>query len=104
MVNHINEEGLKNIEEGKEVVLVDFYATWCPPCQKLAPILEDISNTRKYKISSINVDENLAVASKYGIDTIPTLIVFKNGEVVDRKVGLLDKNKIIEMLDNHMQD
>ena len=104
MVNKISENEFKNIEESKEVVLVDFYATWCPPCQKLTPILEEISNSRKYKISSVNVDENISIASKYNIDVVPTMLVFKNGIVIDRKVGLLDKQKIIDMLDKHIEE
>ena len=104
MINHIDEKGLNEIENSKEVILVDFYATWCPPCQKLLPVLEEISNTRKYKISSINVDENTACASKYDVTSVPTLLVFKEGKVVDRKVGFMDKNKIIEMLDEYIEE
>ena len=104
MVNHINENEFKNIEESKDVILVDFYATWCPPCQKLGVILEDVSSNTKYNISSINIDENISLATEYGIEVVPTLLIFKNGEVIDRKVGLLDKQEIIDILDKNIDN
>jgi thioredoxin 1 len=70
-------------------VVVDFWAEWCGPCRMIAPALEAIAGTmgEKVKIVKLNVDESPNVAGKYGIMSIPTLLVFKNGQVVDRKVG-----------------
>lgn len=102
MVKHIDEKGLEEIENMKGVVLVDFYATWCPPCKKLAPVLDELASSRKYNIASINVDENTNVAVKYGVNTIPTLIVFKDGNPVRTSVGFIDKEKVMEMMDEYI--
>lgn len=102
MVKHIDEKGLEEIENSQGVILVDFYATWCPPCKKLAPVLDELASSRKYNIVSINVDENINAATKYSVDTIPTLIVFKDGKPVKSSVGFIPKEKVMEMLDEYM--
>lgn len=81
-------------------VLVDFWATWCGPCRMLAPIIEEIANEYegKAKVCKVNVDEQPALAAKYGIMSIPTLILFKNGEVAEKTVGLKTKDQIKEIL------
>ena len=77
-------------------VLVDFWAEWCGPCRMIAPALEEIAGTMgdKVKIVKLNVDENPGVASKYGIMSIPTLMIFKNGEMAARQVGAAPKQKL----------
>ena len=88
-----------NKEISEENVLVDFYADWCGPCKMLSPILENISEDRaNVKIVKVNVDEAHDIAKRFGIMSIPTLIHFKNGEMISKKVGLCDKETIIEMI------
>ena len=71
-----------------EYVLIDFYADWCGPCKMMSPILENISSSRdNIKIAKINVDKQEDIAKFYGVMSIPTLILFKNGQEVDKKIG-----------------
>ena len=81
-------------------VLVDFWATWCGPCKMLAPIIAEIADEYegKVKVAKVNVDEQSALAAKYGIMSIPTLILFKNGEIADKTVGLRSKEQIKEFI------
>ncbi len=80
-------------------VLVDFYADWCGPCKMLAPILNEISSERSnVKIVKVNVDDASEVARKFGIMSIPTLIIFKDGNQVSKKVGLCSKDEIMDMI------
>jgi thioredoxin 1 len=82
--------------KASETVVVDFWAEWCGPCRMIAPALEEIAGTvgEKVKIVKLNVDENPATASKYGIMSIPTLMMFKNGELASRQVGAAPKAKL----------
>jgi len=90
----------KEVLKCKQPVLVDFNAEWCPPCQALQPILEELAEERNdFKIVSIDIDENKQLAIKYGISSIPCLIVFKDGEEKDRRVGLQPKKRLIKMLE-----
>lgn len=81
-------------------VLVDFWATWCGPCMMLAPVIEQIAaqSDGSYKVGKVNVDEQGALAMQFGIESIPTLLLFKNGEVVRKIVGLHTKEQILAML------
>ena len=95
---HANDETF-NSEINGDNVLVDFYADWCGPCKMLSPILESISEDRtNVKIIKVNVDEAHNISKLYGIMSIPTLIHFKNGKLISKKVGLCSKDEIVEMI------
>jgi thioredoxin 1 len=85
-------------------VLVDFWAEWCGPCKMIAPILEEIAQEYgdKLKVAKFNVDENTNTPPKYGIRGIPTLILFKGGEVEATKVGMLSKSQLTAFIDQHL--
>lgn len=84
----------------EQPVLVDFFATWCPPCRKLAPIVEEIAEdyAGRVKVAKLNIDEARSVAIKYGVSSIPTLILFKNGEPTHRIVGYVPKQDVEKLL------
>lgn len=80
-------------------VLVDFYADWCGPCKMLAPVVEEIANeSEQYRVCKLNGDDAPDIAARYGVMSIPTLIVFKNGEAAGRTVGVQSKQTILNML------
>jgi thioredoxin 1 len=82
-------------------VLVDFYADWCRPCQQLAPLLEELAaETPDARIVKVNVDHSPSLAAEYGVNSIPSLKVFKKGEVTDQVVGLASKNQLRALLAN----
>ncbi len=85
-------------------VLVDFWAEWCGPCKMIAPILDDVAQEYQGKvtIAKVNIDHNPNTAPKYGIRGIPTLLLFKDGQVVDSKVGALSRTQLKEFLDTHL--
>lgn len=101
MVKKINNnEFMNDVLSSKGVVLVDLFADWCMPCQMLAPIIEEISNEKsEIKFFKINVDETPEVAIKYGVSSIPTLLIFKDGELVNKAVGVYPKEKIVDLLE-----
>ncbi len=103
MLKHITDEEFENeVINSKEICVVDFYATWCGPCMKLAPILEEIANSRiECNILKVDVDENKEIASKLNIDTIPTICIYKNGRLVDKKIGYMPKEELIEFIEKN---
>jgi len=91
----------EEIKNSQLPILIDFWAEWCGPCKQIGPILEEISKVKKdkLKIFKLNVDENPQTPQKFGVRGIPTMMLFKNGNLVDTKVGSLPKNMLESWLD-----
>ena len=97
MIKHINsEEFNKILVESNEIFIVDFYADWCGPCKMLAPIMEEIS--KDHKVFKVNTDDEEELAMEYGIMSIPCVIAFKDGIEVNRSIGLVDKDTILNLI------
>lgn len=94
----------KEVLQEETLTLVDFWATWCGPCRKLTPIIEELANEydKKVKFVKIKADENLQTAQKYSISGVPCLLIFKNGEPVERIVNLVPKSIITNNLNKHI--
>lgn len=102
IINATNATFAEEIKSG--VTVVDFWAPWCGPCKMIAPVLEELDQelNGKAKIVKVNVDDNQAVAVEYGVMSIPTLIVFKDGEIVDKTVGFKPKEALAELVNKHL--
>ena len=98
MLKHVNNRDEFNelIKEG--TVLVDFFATWCGPCKMLSPVLEELSNESDVLIIKVDVDEAGPLAAQYGIQAVPTLMLFKNGQRVDVRMGYQNKNQLLAFI------
>lgn len=97
----LSDQNFQNeINESKVPVLVDFWAEWCAPCRMIAPILDEISEEYegKLKIGKLNVDQNRSIAAQFGVMSIPTLILFKDGEMVEQIVGAQPKENLLKII------
>ena len=94
----------EQIKNTRVPILVDFWASWCPPCKVIAPSLEQIAEEMSGKacVAKVNVDDNGDLASRFGIRSIPTLVLFKHGKVVDQVIGAVPKEQIRQLLDRHI--
>ena len=95
MIEYINDQNkfYEFIKEG--TVLIDFFATWCGPCKMLSPVIEQVEGEHpELKVVKVDVDEAPAIAAKYGIQAIPTLFLLKDGKMVDKRMGYLNKNQL----------
>ncbi|MFN4299133.1 MAG: thioredoxin [Thermaurantimonas sp.] len=105
MTVELNERNFDEIVvKSDKPVLVDFWAEWCGPCRIIGPTVEELAKEFEGKaiVGKVNVDENISVASKYGIRNIPTLLIFKSGQVVDKHVGVASKSVLAEKLNKQL--
>jgi len=104
-IQQVNDDSFDNdVLQSTQPVLVDYWADWCGPCKMIAPILEEIASEYgdKLKIAKINIDENRQTPGKYGIRGIPTLMLFKNGNIEATKVGALSKSQLTAFIDSNL--
>ena len=99
VVKITNENFEQEVINSEKPVLVDFWASWCGPCKMLSPVIEQIGNeVTDFKVGSVNVDDEMDLAEKFNINSIPCLIVFKNGAEAKRSVGVIPKTKILDLV------
>lgn len=102
---HVTDESFENdVLKASGTVMVDFWAPWCGPCKQIAPILDEIAQELQGKITiaKINIDDNPNTPGKYGVRGIPTLMLFRDGNVQDTKVGAVSKAKLLEFIQEHL--
>jgi thioredoxin 1 len=102
---HVTDDTFEaEVLSSEQPVLVDYWAEWCGPCKMIAPILQEIANeyATKVKVAKLNIDENPATPPKYGIRGIPTLMLFRNGNVEATKVGALSKSQLAAFIDSNL--
>jgi thioredoxin 1 len=105
LIKHVSDASFEaDVLQADKPVLVDYWAEWCGPCKMIAPILDEVSESYKdrLQIAKMNVDENRDVPAKFGIRGIPTLMLFKGGQLAATKVGALSKSQLTSFLDGHL--
>jgi len=104
MTTHINDASFEvEVLRAEGLVLVDFWAEWCSSCKKVSPVLDELALARQddLTIAKINVDDNMSTATQYGVRRIPTLILFRNGEVLSTKIGAVQKHQLVDWINSH---
>ena len=99
---NLTEQNFDETIEKNHVMLVDFWAEWCGPCKILTPIIEDVENLMPKNVAKVNIEENRDLAVRFQIRSIPTVIIFKNGEVMERISGIANKSDYIDKLKYYM--
>ncbi len=105
LIKHVSDASFEaDVIKADKPVLVDYWAEWCGPCRMIAPILDEVSKSYegRLQIAKLNVDENNQIPAKYGIRGIPTLMLFKGGELAATKVGALSKAQLTAFIDGHL--
>ena len=100
-VLHVTNQNFESVKASDKPVLLDFFATWCGPCRMLAPVIEELGEEHsEYVIGKVNVDEEPQLAEQFGVVSIPTLVVLRNGEIAAQSVGARPKAQILAMLED----
>ncbi len=101
MPKEINEQSFEEeVMKSKGMVIVDFWAPWCGPCRMLGPILEEVDKTGKVKVVKVNVDENQSLAALFGVSSIPTMVLFKDGKPVSGRIGVMSLPQIMAWVES----
>jgi thioredoxin 1 len=105
-ITELTDENYKGFVSKDGLVLVDVWASWCVPCGVISPIVDQISNDFHGKVSvgKLEADKNRETLGELGVKNIPTILLYKNGEIVDKSVGAVSKEKLTEMINNHLND
>ncbi|MDD3785667.1 MAG: thioredoxin TrxA [Hydrogenophaga sp.] len=105
LIKHVSDTSFQaDVIDAQTPVLVDFWAEWCGPCKMIAPVLDEVANTYsgKLKVAKVNVDENREIPAKFGIRGIPTLMLFKDGQLAATKVGAMSKAQLTAFIDQQL--
>jgi thioredoxin 1 len=104
-IEHVTDASFDSaVLASEKPVLIDYWAPWCGPCKMIAPLLEQVAHTQgdRLRVAKVNVDENRAIPAKFGIRGIPTLMLFKSGQVLGTRVGALSESQLTEFIDAHV--